>query len=444
LSGTINRGGYLAAVGIFLLGVSARSVFAQSLDDEAKGPAASTQTNSSYAGSEEVLPHGEEGGQAQYASALDGSGLISLDHDTPSHYIVGATFGGGWDSNPDNRGGSVASALYTVSAYIGIQANTARVRSLFQYQYTSTAFSADYAKQSRHVVSIGILGNVNERWSWGLRANGSYGQDAIRFLGTQQAIAVGDVPGVGSSSAAYVADAGTIADIEGDAEVKYRLTAVDSIGLSVSNAFSHYLGVDDSNKIATANFNYGKDLSPTLGVKIYAQNSSYYGTLHCESYGGGVGMTWRVSNGTAFAVSGGPQLNTSSCGSQQGFAYSVSFSTRLSLKSQIYVTSDRQATSSYLGPGLWQESSSGGYQRQVRLHGVASVDVGYVASDTLVEVSSYHGTFFDTAYNHTLAPGLRISSGYRAYVGDYGGTHFSRNAALFSLVWTPGAGHIFQ
>ncbi len=61
------------------------------------------------------------------------------------------------------------------------------------------------------------------------------------------------------------------------------------------------------------------------------------------------------------------------------------------------------------------------YQRQVTSIGTVSFDVGYVASDTLTTVSSYHGTYFDCIYAYRLSHGLRISYSYRGYVGDTGG-----------------------
>ena len=64
--------------------------------------------------------------QVQYAAALDGTGLISLDSSSPSHLLLGATVAGGWDSNPNNLGNGTASGVYALSPYLGIQANTSK------------------------------------------------------------------------------------------------------------------------------------------------------------------------------------------------------------------------------------------------------------------------------------------------------------------------------
>jgi hypothetical protein len=425
---------------VFLVG----PILAQAPNEDPKSTSVPSADETASVSTEDTTPKGGEEQQMQYAPALNGTGLISLDSSAPSHLLFGATISGGWDSNPDNQGNGVASALYTLSPYLGIRVNTPKTNYLFQYQSTNTGFSSNYARQTMNIASARILGNVNERWSWDLKALGSYGQDSIRFLGSQQTIAVGEVPGTGPNSASYLPNAGTVTYAEGDVGVKYRKSQQDTVEIRFVNAFNHYTGFDENNSIATLNLAYSRDLSPTLGLLAYGQSTYYYGALHCNSYGGGVGLNWKPSEKTSFSLSGGPQIDTSGCGSQQGFAYSVSFSSRLSGKSQIYLLSARQPTTSYLGPGLWQESSSGGYQRQVTSIGIVSFDVGYVASDTLTAVDSYHGTYFDCIYAFPISHGLRISYSYRGYVGDSGGTHFNRNAVLFSLAWTPGAGHIFQ
>jgi hypothetical protein len=76
--------------------------------------------------------------------------------------------------------------------------------------------------------------------------------------------------------------------------------------------------------------------------------------------------------------------------------------------------------------------------------GTIGFDVGYVASDTLTTVASYRGTYFDGTYAYRLGHAWRASYSYRGYVGDSGGTRFSRNVAQFSVTWSPGTGRIFQ
>ena len=383
--------------------------------------------------------------EVQYAPVLDGSGLIAMDGTVSKRILLGASGMTGWDSNPDNLGKGASSGVYILSPYLGVQANTARMQLLLQYQPTITGYtSSAYSNQRMHAASATILDNVSERWKLDLKASGNYGQDSIRLLAPQQSVAVGEVPGVGPNSSSYLPDAGTVTYLTGSAGVKYRKSERDSIEFDVANTYGHYSGLGKASSIATSRLGYERDLSATAGIRVYGQAYAYYGAINCESYGGGVAVKWRASDATYFSLSGGPQLNTSACGRQQGFSYSAAFSTRLTGKSQLYMLAGREPTISYLGPGLWETSISGGYQRQVTSVGTVSIDVGHASSDSLTATSSYHGTFFDCIYNYHLGHGLSGSYSYRGYVGDTGGTSFSRNVALFSLSWTPSTGRLFQ
>jgi len=383
--------------------------------------------------------------QTQFAPALDGSGLISMDSAISKRLLVGATTSGGWDSNPNNLANGASSGIYILSPYFGIRSNTASTQFLLQYQPTITGYSsAAYTNQTMHAAAIAISGNINERWKWNINASGNHGTDSTRFLAPQQSVAVGEVPGTGPNSASYLANAGTVTYATGSAGVQYRISERDSLEVGIANTFSRYSGLKQNNSIATTSLGYGRALSPSVEMRAYGQTYYYYGAINCASFGGGVGIKWHVLDGAFLTLSGGPQINTTACGKQQGFSYSAAFSTRLTGKSQIYMLAARQPAISYQGPGLWQTSASAGYQRQVSTVSTLKFDVGYVRSDTLTAVNSYHGTYFDCVYGVQLGHGFSASYSYRGFVGDTGGTGFSRNVALFSLAWTPSAGHLFQ
>jgi hypothetical protein len=383
--------------------------------------------------------------QEQYVPALDGSGLIPMNSGKASHMMVGAAIAGGWDSNPENVPNAVSSGVYMLSPLIGVHASTPNTQFILQYMPTITRYTSNvYSGQTMNVASVAMSGKPSERWSWDIKGMGSYGQDSIRFLAPTQTVAVGGVPGTGANAASYLPNAGTVTYMYGSGGLSYRKSERDSIEMTAANTFSHYTGVNGNNSIASTSLKYNRGLSPTLSVRVYGQTYYYYGALNCNSFGGGFGVTWNAADRFHLSVNGGPQLNTSSCGQQQGFAYNAAFSARLTHNSQLYMLAAREPTVSYLGPGLWLESGSGGYQRQVGLKGDISFDIGYVKSDTLTATSSYNDVFLDCSYSHQLSHGLNLSSSFRRYSGSTNGSDFSRNVLLFSLGWAPTVGHIFQ
>jgi hypothetical protein len=383
--------------------------------------------------------------EPQYAAALNGTGLISMD-DVGERVLLSTTVGGGWDSNPSNATDGGSSGVYSVSPYIGFRGASPKTQSLVQYQPTILGYMSDlYTRQTLHRLSASFTGNPGERWKWGLNVSGSYGPNGTRLLVSQQTVAVGEVPGTGAGSASYLSNAGNITYIVGSIDLSYRKSEKDTLVLSGSNSFSSVSGFNQQGSVAGAKLSYIRDLSPALSFTSYGQAAHFYGDLNCESFGVGAGMRWQPKEGTFFSVSLGPQISTHACSSQQlGFTYGTAFSARVSRKSQFYLLSDYLPTVSYLGPGLWQRSASGGYQYQVTRIGVLGADAGYVSSDSLTAVSSYRGTFWGVNYGFRLHHGIAVSYSYRGYVTDTGETGYNRNLAQFSITWTHNAGQIFQ
>jgi len=439
----MNRPSCVRLIMSLLIGLFVNSLHAQTSNESHANTNTQASSQPSSVDTPDSIQLRDE--QTQFAPALDGSGLISMDSAISKRLLVGATTSGGWDSNPNNLANGASSGIYILSPYFGIRSNTASTQFLLQYQPTITGYSsAAYTNQTMHAAAIAISGNINERWKWNINASGNHGTDSTRFLAPQQSVAVGEVPGTGPNSASYLANAGTVTYATGSAGVQYRISERDSLEVGIANTFSRYSGLKQNNSIATTSLGYGRALSPSVEMRAYGQTYYYYGAINCASFGGGVGIKWHVLDGAFLTLSGGPQINTTACGKQQGFSYSAAFSTRLTGKSQIYMLAARQPAISYQGPGLWQTSASAGYQRQVSTVSTLKFDVGYVRSDTLTAVNSYHGTYFDCVYGVQLGHGFSASYSYRGFVGDTGGTGFSRNVALFSLAWTPSAGHLFQ
>ncbi|MEP6756197.1 MAG: hypothetical protein ABJA67_11905, partial [Chthonomonadales bacterium] len=258
------------------IGLFAATAFAQTPTDDSR----SATIKSDYPAAkdaDDTAAHSSEENQVQYAAALDGTGLISLSSRIPSHFIFGATAAGGWDSNPANSVKHAAAGVYSLSPYVGVQISTPKTQYLFQYQSTNTGFTSHYARQSMNIASARVLAKPSERWSLDMKAMGSYGQDSVRFLGSQQSVAIEGVPGIGPGSASYLPNAGTVTYAIGSIGTTYRKSERDTVDLSISNSFSRYSGLSQSNSLAALNLSYARDLLPVLAALAYGQSSFYYG-----------------------------------------------------------------------------------------------------------------------------------------------------------------------
>jgi hypothetical protein len=442
----MKRSGHLRWVAVLFAGLCSCASLAQSASEQADSSSADTAQSTVSNVDETVQTSRDANSQEQqYTAALNGTGLISMDG-VGKRMLLSMTSGGGWDSNPSNATDGGSSAVYSVSPYIGFRGVSLKTQYLVQYQPTILGYTSRlYSRQTLHRTSASFIGNPSERWKVGVNVSGSYGPNGTRLLASQQTVAVGEVPGTGPGSASYLSDAGNITYIVGSIDLSYRKSERSTLVLSGSNSFSSISGFNQQGSVAGSKLSYIRDLSPALSFNSYGQAAHFYGDLNCESFGVGGGIKWQPRERTFLSVNAGPQISTHSCSSQQlGFTYSAAFSSRASRKSQFYLLSDYLPTVSYLGPGLWQRSASGGYQYQVTRIGVLGADLGYVNSDSLTAVSSYRGTFWGVNYGFRLHHGIAVSYSYRGYVTDSGNTSYKRNLAQFSVTWTHDAGQVFQ
>lgn len=410
-------------------------------------PSAHTEDTSHQTSSEPSQPSPEvpagSSRQPEYAPALDGGGLLPMNTAHHAHLLVGSTTSGGWDSNPDNLARGAAAFLYTISPYVGLQAGTSTTQFLLQYLPTFTFYNG-YSGNAMQMASAKFVGNATPRLTWTATMEGSHGQDSVRLIAPTQSIPVGGVPGTGPPSASYLPNAGTVTAMDGSMALHYNLSERDFLGLDLADSFNSMEALEQRNSVAIASLRFTHGISSKLGIIAYQQTSQYYGDISCTSFGGGIGVQWQPRQNAAISLKGGPQLDAPACKSQQGFDYNASFAYKLPGRSQVYLLAGRQPVTDFLGPGLWQDSVSGGYSRQFNRANAVSMDVGFVTSSSLKNVSSYQGTFINSSYTHSLHAGLSIACTYRRYSGESGQTSFTRGLALVSVTWTPNSPQISQ
>ncbi|WP_263383689.1 hypothetical protein [Granulicella arctica] len=393
----------------------------------------------------DVIQGNEEYQPPVYATALDGSGLISMRDSQHVRLFYGATVAGGWDSAPSGQAGDTPLAFYTVSPSVGLQINRARLQTVIQYQRTMTGYSSSsYTNQAVNVASVKLVGTESERLQWGFKMSESSGNDATRFLAPQQTVAVGGVSAVDPGSSLYLQNAGNTTYLDAGADVRYRTSERGALVAQIDSVYSRYSGLQQTNGLTSAIFSYERTVRPALTIDGYGQVSRYYGNISCSSFGIGMGLKWERNQRESLTLSGGPQLNTTACEKQQGVNFSANFSMALTGRSHMYVLASRQPATSYIGPGLWQTSVAAGYQRQIGNRGSLNVDLGRLDSEASALTSSYRGTYVACVYNRQLRSELNASLSYRGYLGEGDGANVQRNVVLLSLSWSPTTGHIFR
>jgi hypothetical protein len=426
---------------IFFLGIAASCALAQAPQESTDSQiGAGTQSSQ---GNDVSQSSREDGGQ-MFAGSLNGSGLFSMA-DQERGVILSATAGGGWDSNPSNGPNGTSSSAYSLSPYISIHGASPMHQFILQYQPTILGYPfGGYSNQILHAASAQAMGTLSERWDWKMDVNASHGENGARFLAPQPSVPVGEVPGTGTSTASFLPNSNSITYIFGSLKTTYRRSDRGRVGFDLASTFNSTNGSNQSGEAVTGRLGYSYDLSPTVSLTSYGQISQYYGVLRCRGVGGGLRIRWQAAENTVFSAEGGPQINTSDCGTQQGYSYSLEYSSRISSRAQLYLTANRLPMVSYLGPGVWQNGASGGLQYKVTRAAMLRVDFAFANSSSLSSVSSYRGTSFNASYDVLLRRGFALSYSYRGYITNSGGNGYSRGIALVSLIWRSNSGKFFR
>jgi hypothetical protein len=389
---------------------------------------------------------GAESSSATAQGVTDSRGNFGIHSGAPGKVLIGVTVAGGMDSNPSSLQDGKASRLYIISPFAGFRGATPKSTMLVQYQLKYLGLNSSYVGQTLHQGSASLTRSLSDRWSLETAATASHGQNSVRLVAspTPYSSALG---GTAPESTSYLTNDTTVTNISGTASVNYRASERNDVRLQVANGFTKFaqpvqtnestLGPVGSNAIVLASLGIARRYSKQFSGTVFWQESYYYGSLACGSHGGGVGIAWMPNGGTSIAASIGPQLNNAACGARQGFFYSAAVTRTLTPRSQAYAIAERRAATSYVGPGLWQNTYRAGYSHQIASKGDLRFDVAYVRNANSTSENSYSGLFLDSTYTHPVGHGLTAAFIYQVYVDHYGPATVGRNLAMFAISWSP-------
>jgi hypothetical protein len=387
---------------------------------------------------DDTQPADGSSGSAPVAASLDGSGTIALSHIRRAQLFVGATLGYGYDTDPLNLGRKAtrATATFSVSPYMGLMTGNTRTQFVLQYHPTISRFT-HYEGQSMQFASAKVASHLSPRLDLSLAFSGNRGVDSLRMLQPARLNTTDGALVAGPGSAAYLPNAGTATNLDGALGLRYSVSRRGSLDLTFTDAYNSTPSLHHAGSVTGVDLHFSHSVTPLLSVLVYSQGAQYYGDLNCTAVGLGAGVRWQPQEGTTLSARGGPQVDSPGCNSQQGFAYSASFTRVLPHGAQLYLMADRQPVISFLGSGLWQDDASLGYQRTIQTSSTLSFDVGLIHSSTLVDVNSYKGTFYDVSYVRSLMRGMSFQCGYRRFVGNSGETQVNRNVLMAAITFTP-------
>jgi hypothetical protein len=335
----------------------------------------------------------------------------------------------------------------TISPYIGLLVPTKTGSFMLQYDAVVNPRDPNVlggGPQAYQAVSLTAQGAFTRRWSWTLIGSGGYGSEATRLEGPLTFSLVQNTPVLDASST-VVLPATNVLFVANTARLVFQKDERNSFGFTLLDTYTGIDGNPNDPGVAGEHSNavgvkvdYGHAISSRLILTSYADEQTVLSGPVCYSYGGGVGLSAKLTRAVSLDVQGGPQFTSSECGARQAGSFIASIVDRISRKDRIYASVSREFTTAYQARGTWQDNVAVGFAKSLGRSTFAT-DAGFVRN-TLPGAQEYHGYFVAPRFQVKIANSLGFSAGYRAFRVTGGGLpNGVLNIVAVSIDWYPPA-----
>ncbi len=336
----------------------------------------------------------------------------------------------------------------SISPYLAVQVPTKT--GSYVAQYTAVVNPNDTNSgdpQAFHTATLKADGAFSRRWSWQLTETGSYGSENARFQAPLTFVVIQTTP-VANASAALLLPTKNVSFAEGAARAAYQLSSRDAVGFTLTHTYTGIEG-DPTSVTSTgshsnsvgAKIDYARTVSSRVSLKAYGTSDRVLNGPACNSYGGGLGVSVKLTHAVGFDVQGGPQRNSVACGGQQSANFSGNVVGTFRNGDRIYASANRVFTSAFRVDGYWEDNATVGYAKTIKRLTLIT-DAGVIRGDLLTGNSQYRGYFISPRTQLKLTNALGVSAGYRTFRGN-GGSLVAGNVsfAVVSLDFYPASIH---
>jgi hypothetical protein len=273
-------------------------------------------------------------------------------------------------------------------------------------------------------------------------SSAGYGSEATRIEGPLVFTAVQNTPILNPSSTLLL-PATNVAFVANTARLVLQKGERNSFGFTLSHTYTGIEGKPNDPNASGQHLSalgvqedYQHIMSTRLTVIGYADQKTVLSGPGCYSFGGGAGVSARLSRAVTLDARGGPQFTSAGCGNQQGVNFDVVLAYNLNKKDRIYVSVSRVFAPQYQARATWQDELAAGFAKNAR-RATFLTDAGLVRENVLAALP-YHGFFVAPRLHFQLVKSLGVTAGYRAFRITGGGLPSGVvNYVAVSLDWYP-------
>jgi hypothetical protein len=362
------------------------------------------------------------------------------------HYVL---YGLNLSATYTREGGSGSGADYSlflpqISPYLGFMGRTRTGFYVLQYSPSVVPYdSQDQRSVTFHNLTFDSAGAFTRRLTWTMNLREGYGAEIGRLTGNLSSQAV--VAGVSESSSSYASLqplTGNSFASNATAGLGYQVSTRQSVHVAVSDNYYAFMyePAGSAPNVRSHAIGLGVDfnqaLSHNLSLRGYGSGNRVYSNfVPCNTFSGGLALTYQPSRLINVDVGGGP---SSGCGAQAA-KFHATLGVTLRHQVKAYVGAARQMNTTYRLNSRWEDDVVGGAGKQFG-HADLGFDAGYFHGQSLGLGGPSNGYFVSPRINYSLRLS-RISGigfSYRRFHGSAGtGGPPSLSFAMVTLSFSP-------
>jgi hypothetical protein len=352
--------------------------------------------------------------------------------------------------------GLATSTLITTSfsPYIGVVVPTKTGSFVGQYEAvispanTSNSAAGNSGTQMYHIAGLDAVGAFTGRWYWSVSTHGSYGSEEARLLAPESLTIEQGTPVVDSNSFAALLSAQNFVEDNTSLGLTWLKSRRSRITFGVHDDYTGLQGLQTQPVTLSVHshslgseVDYQYAVSRRVDLLTYGETQTILGTqFTCNSVGGGLGVTARITASLTIDLSGGPQKTSAACGGQQQANFHGGLIKTFRYGS-VYVLGGRSVSTGFQLQSTWNDYVSAGFSKTLYRRLSVLTDAGWLRGEAPLHIvgAGYQGYFVSPRTVYQINKSLSVSAGYRLYRSNSAGTLLNTNLSysVASIEWHP-------
>jgi hypothetical protein len=328
-------------------------------------------------------------------------------------------------------------------AYGGLGAMSALVeRRRWQMMAEDAGGVADFQLGGAHLVGLNLAairatGEVTPRLTWQGSATNTYGTDTVRQVAPLDYRMIGETDAPAPDAPAYGLHGGLMTSGEEGVKMRYETSRRSAWDFSASDNYTKYNADAFLVHTERARVEYLHNFVDGVALGFYGNGENQAESLSCALGGAGMRLLSSFGNHASLNMSGGVGGAGPSCGKRIQLVGNAAFYTRLSERTDLFLTASRDLGNGVLEQTTFLSTGSAGvrhrFSPRIDIH--ASLNQLY-GTDRLTS-QTYHGTFVDGSFHARLSGGFSQELELRRFSFSGLPAEAARTVGVFTLWWSP-------